>query len=132
MATTTGSSSSDSSPSTPSVASCGWTPTVAHTPGPAVCATSMAFLDSSASVPIVTIRVTPWARASSTATRPTPSYWTWQCESAQGTGRLSLLAREQRGPLLDGQTAGIATPPGGGRQALFGHRAGQAQAPPQL
>ncbi len=52
-------------------ASCGWRPTVAHTPSWVV-AVATAAADASTSVPMVTIRVTPAAWASAIADGPTP------------------------------------------------------------
>src|SRR5437764_14049069 len=120
-------------PSTPSVASCGCTPTVAHTPS-SWRATSTPLRDSSASVPMVMTRSTSSARASSTASTPMPSYWTWQCESAHAiAARTSgLLAREERLALLDGQPARVPAPTGRLRQALVGGRSREADAPPDL
>src|SRR5438270_2468837 len=120
-------------PSTPSVASWGCTPTVAHTPS-AARATSTALRDSSASVPMVMTRSTPSARASSTASMPTPSYWTWQWESAHAmTAEASaLLAGEERLPLLDRHSARVAAPTGGVGQALLARRPLEADAAPDF
>ena len=64
-------------PSTPSTASWGCRPTVAHTPSWAR-AVATAAADCAASVPTVMSRVTPAWRASAMTSTLTPSYGTWQ------------------------------------------------------
>src|SRR5438270_13623392 len=118
--------------STPCTASWGCTPAVARTASGLARATATARLDSSASVPMHTILVTPAAAASSTAPSPTPSYWTWQCESAQATRPLSRLAGEPRLALLHGQPTWVPAPRRRLRQALVGGGAGETEAPPDL
>src|SRR5438270_9588322 len=115
---------------TPCTASWGWRPTVAHTP-PCRPARLSAARDSPASVPMVTRRVTPAWRASSTACEPTPSWVMWQWESVHTRGA-SLLAGEEGIAPLHGQTSGVPAPGRGPGQALVLGPSRQADAPPQL
>src|SRR3954463_8512053 len=94
----------------------------------------MAARDCSASVPTVTSRATPAARAASMTSTSTPSYGTWQWLSVHmpRIGESGLLAGEERVPLLDGEPARILTPRGGRLQLLLGRRARETDATPQL
>src|SRR5688572_26464893 len=69
--------------STPALASWGCSPTVAHT-SPGLDATSMAAADWAASVPTLTKRPTPAARAAARwpSTSSSPGYGRWQWEPA--------------------------------------------------
>src|SRR5205823_13529787 len=77
-------------------------------------------------------RSTPSARASSTASMPTPSYWTWQWESAHAMAApaSALLAGKERQASFDGQPPRVAAPEGGIGQALVGRRPVEADAAP--
>ncbi len=122
-------------PSSPSVASWGWTPAVAHTPSCAD-ATAMAWRECSASVPTVTMRLTPAARASATVAAASVPAGRWQWLSVQRRPAIGSVggrdAGEERVALLDREAPRVAAPGGRPRQPLVGRRAVQADAPPHL